>query len=447
MQSLTIPIKGMHCKACTIIVADELCKIPGVKHASVSLKTNSATIRFTEEPSEAEIEGAVEAAGYTVDVEDKPFFSRDISVYRQLMTNFAIIVFLLFFFSRTGLANISLGGLSNNKGMMALFVGLTAGFSTCMALVGGLVFGLSSRFAEKHPNATPSQKFRPHLFFNLGRIITFFILGGVIGSFGSVFQLSSSTMGLFTIIIGFVMIILGLQLTELFPKLSNKGITLPAGIAKFIGIKNQDKKEYSHKNAMVLGGLTFFLPCGFTQAMQLVAVGSGSFVTGSIVMGLFAIGTAPGLLSIGGLTSLVKGSFGKVFFRFAGVLVVMLAFYNIYNGINLTGFKFSLGSSYKSPHYSNNKAEILKTTFRYNGSTQDISPSIFAVNVGQPYILEIDALDDGQGCMSTIMVPGIVDTPILIKRGKIEMPFTVNSAGTYQITCAMGIVRGTIKAI
>lgn len=447
MQSLTIPIKGMHCKSCTTLVADELNKIPGVKHASVSLKSNTATVRYTKEPSEAELEEAVKAAGYTIDTEDKPFFSKDVSVYRQFMMNFAIIIFVLFILSRTGIADISLGGLSNNKGMMALFVGLTAGFSTCMALVGGLVFGLSSRFAEKHPNATPSQKFRPHLFFNIGRILVFFILGGVIGAFGSIFKLNSSTMGILTIIIGFVMIILGLQLTELFPKLSNKGITLPTGIAKFLGINDHGKKEYSHKNALVLGGLTFFLPCGFTQAMQLVAVGSGSFVTGSIVMGLFAIGTAPGLLGVGGLTSLVKGNFGKLFFRFAGALVVLLAIFNISNGLNLTGFKFSLGSTYKSPNYSNQKAEVLHTTFKYNGSAQDISPATFTVKVGQPYILEIDALDDGQGCMSTIMIPGVVDTPTLIRKGKMELPFTVNSAEDYQITCAMGIVRGTIKAI
>ena len=135
-----------------------------------------------------------------------------------------------------------------------------------------------------------------------------------------------------TIGIGLVMIILGLQLTELFPRLSNKGITLPAGIAKFLGSIKKTKGIQS-QNALVLGGLTFFLPCGFTQAMQLVAISSGSFVTGSIVMGLFAIGTTPGLLGIGGLTSVIKGKFAKIFFKFAGVLVILFAYITLVMGL------------------------------------------------------------------------------------------------------------------
>jgi sulfite exporter TauE/SafE len=332
---------------------------------------------------------------------------------------------------------------------MALAVGVTAGFSTCMALVGGLILGLSSRYAENHQSATVTQRFKPHLFFNLGRIVTFFILGGVVGLFGSFFRLNSSITGLLTIAIGLVMLILGLQLTELFPKLANKGITLPSGLAKFIGINQQKQKEYSHKNAMILGGLTFFLPCGFTQAMQLVAIGSGSFVTGSIVMGLFAIGTAPGLLGVGGLTSIVKGKFAKVFFRFAGALVVLLAIYNISNGFNLTGYKFSLGGSQSSGFVSapiDKNTIVLKTVFTPGQGTQDISPNTFNVEVGKSYVLSVDAKGDGQGCMSTIMIPGVYDTPMLITKGLIALQFKIDKPGTYNITCAMGIVRGAITA-
>ena len=331
--------------------------------------------------------------------------------------------------------------------MVALLVGITAGFSTCMALVGGLVIGLSARYAENHQSATVVQRFKPHLFFNLGRIVTFFVLGGVIGSFGSLSKLDGTITGLLTIIIGFVMLILGLQLTELFPKLSNKGITLPVGLAKLFGINQHKNREYSHKNALILGGLTFFLPCGFTQAMQLVTIGSGSFATGSIVMGLFAIGTAPGLLGVGGLMSVIKGKFSKTFFRFVGVLVVLLAIFNISNGVNLTGYKFD----FSLPNNSNTNvidkdAIILRTVFTPSVSSQDITPNTFNVQIGKSYVLEVDAKGDGEGCMSTIMIPGLYNSPILIKKGIVRLPFVVKKPGTYQITCAMGIVRGTVIA-
>lgn len=459
MDEMNIPIKGMHCKSCTILIAEELNKISGVTHANVNLNTNQATIKYTNKPSRAELALAVGSAGrdYSLGYDEKPLLTRDKSVYKQLMISAGILAILFVIMGSIGLTKLQFNGLGGNSGVVALVVGLTAGFSTCMALIGGLVLGLSARYAEKHQSATAAQRFRPHLFFNLGRILTFFILGGIAGLFGSIFKLDSTVMGLLTIAVGFVMIILGLQLTELFPKLSNKTVTLPAGLAKALGIKNHGSKEYSHKNAMILGGLTFFLPCGFTQAMQLVAISSGSFVTGSIVMGLFAIGTAPGLLGVGGLTSIIKGSFAKKFFRFAGAAVVLMAIYNISNGYNLTGFKFSFdSSSFFSGGPSNESnasilddknAIILKTTFTPSStSSQDISPNTFNVEVGKSYILSIYATDDGQGCMSTIMIPGVYNTPMLLTKGMLTIPFKINKPGTYNITCAMGIVRGTITA-
>lgn len=449
IQSKSIPIKGMHCKSCTVMVGDELSKIPGVKHASVSLKTNTATIRYTDEPSDSQISRVVNAAGYTVGFDKKTLFSRDESTYFTLFTSLICIFIIILVFQRLGFSGININGLGSNKGVMALAVGLTAGFSTCMALVGGLVLGLSSRFAEMHQSATAVQRFRPHLFFNLGRIVTFFILGGVVGLFGSLLRINSSITGLMTIGIGLVMLVLGLQLTEIFPKLANKGITLPAWLAKALGLNQQKQKEYSHKNALILGGLTFFLPCGFTQAMQLVAIGSGSFVTGSIVMGLFAIGTTPGLLAVGGLTSVIKGKSAKVFFRFAGALVILLAIYNISNGFNLTGYKFSYNSGQTENSNSNvvdKNATILKTTYTPSQNTKDISPNTFNVQVGKSYVLQVDAKGDGDGCMSTIMIPGVYDEPLLIKQGIDNLPFKVDKAGSYDITCAMGIVRGTIVA-
>ena len=481
-QKLSIPIKGMHCKACTIVTADELKKIPGVIAATVSLKSNSAKIEYSEQPTNHAISQAIESVGYSVGYNDKqPFFATDNTVYQQFILSAAAIAIILFLLKGIGVTSLKLNSFNGNSGTLALVVGVTAGFSTCMALVGGLILGLSARYAEKHPTASPLQRFRPHLFFNAGRIITFFALGGILGLFGSVFRLNSSILGLLTIAVGIVMIILGFKLTELFPKLANKGLSLPTGLAKFLGIKKQRTKEYSHKNSFVLGGMSFFLPCGFTQAMQLVAIASGSLVTGSLVMGLFAIGTAPGLLGVGGLTSIVKGTFAKSFFRFVGVGVVLLAVYNISNGLNLMGYKLTTakqpvttsqaapsqptslditaqpGVAATSPAastprtttmsknpYGTNTPTVLPTVFTVS---KDIIPSVFTVEVGKPYILEVDALENGQGCMSTIMIPGIYTTPLLITKGKIRLPFTINRVGSYLITCAMGIPRGTINAV
>jgi plastocyanin domain-containing protein len=86
---------------------------------------------------------------------------------------------------------------------------------------------------------------------------------------------------------------------------------------------------------------------------------------------------------------------------------------------------------------------VLRTTYT---EADDITPSKFTVKVGQPVTLEVDVKDDGFGCMSTIMVIGLDENPQYLKAGKtLKLTFTPKKAGTYEIACAMGIPRGSIK--
>lgn len=448
MKEIKIPIRGMHCQSCEVLITEELEALPDVKKAHVSFKTKTATLFGKSLPPQAVIERAVKTAGYEIGYDEEPLLNKDKQVYKDAGIGLIVVAILLLLFSQLGLgnaANINMSGAS--VGLVALMIGLTAGFSTCMALIGGLVLGVSSRHAEKHPTASPMQKFRPHLFFNLGRMVAFIVLGALIGAAGAAFQLRGSLLGLITMAVAVVMLLLGLQLTELFPRFKGR-LVLPSNIGKLIGIKKHGNREYSHIDSFLLGAATFFLPCGFTQAMQLFAVSTGNAVSGAIIMGAFAIGTAPGLLSIGGLTSVVKGVFAQRFFRVVGVTVVAMSLINFTNGYNLLGlgniFSVNDNTATSAAKTEDDKPEIvLATTFRLDS---DLAPNAFTVKVGQKTTLEVDVKEDGQGCMSTIMIIGLDDKPQYLKAGKkLKLTFTPKKAGTYQIACAMGVPRGMIK--
>lgn len=445
----TIPIKGMHCASCELLITEELESIQGVSTASASLKTNSATITSTEHIADNDIVVAVQAAGYEVGVEDgeKPFFTRNERVWKDFAIGIIVVLGLYVLFQVFGIDKLTSSTTnSGSVGTMALLVGLTAGFSTCMALIGGLVISVASKYAENHPTETALQKFRPHLFFNAGRIVSFIAFGAIIGAIGSAFALKGSLLGFLTIAVGVVMLILGLQLTEIFPRIT-RGLTLPSGLARKLGIQTRKEREYSHKNAFLMGAATFFLPCGFTQAMQLLAVSTGSPLQAAVIMGAFAIGTTPGLLTLGGLTSVVKGAFAQRFFRIVGVIVVAMALINFTNGFTLAGLNRFLDSSKPLVNTAVQKESsqgsvIINTTFKLK---EDIVPSKFTAKVGQKTTLVVDVQEDGQGCMSTIMIIGLDDSPQYLKKGKkIELTFTASKAGTYTIACAMGIPRGSI---
>lgn len=40
-----------------------------------------------------------------------------------------------------------------------------------MALVGGLVLGISAKWNAKNPNRSAASRFVPHVFFNVGRVL------------------------------------------------------------------------------------------------------------------------------------------------------------------------------------------------------------------------------------------------------------------------------------
>lgn len=457
----------MHCKACEITLTDSLQQLHDVDEAEVSLRTKTATIYADHMPPTSALKHAVAKAGYEIGYDSKPWFSKNLADYKDFLIGAVVVAVIALIVSRAGIAELNTGNIVSGGVIVALFVGLSAGFSTCMALVGGLVLGLSAKFAEKHPSATSMQKFRPHIYFNLSRVVAFTIFGGLMGLVGSTLQLQGTTLGILTILVGLFMLVLGLQLTNLFPRLSSGFLTLPSGLVKRLGLQNRKNKEYSHKNAVALGVISFFLPCGFTQAMQLYAISTGSFTTGAVVMGLFAIGTMPGLLAVGGLTSVVEGNGAKRFFKIVGVGVVAMALLNVSNGYNLTGWPRPFGSvsTSKSAESVERKVTPITTNSADVGPTNDavssdstlrarytvasgMYPKDFTVLANQSYTLEVTAYEDGVGCMSTILIPGLNNkVQNLLKNKTHKLPFKASRPGTYQITCAMGVPHGKITVL
>ncbi|MBI5222586.1 MAG: sulfite exporter TauE/SafE family protein, partial [Candidatus Magasanikbacteria bacterium] len=285
MNKIKVPIRGMHCASCEVLIGESIKKIPGVDVVRVDQGRGEAIIQYHgAEPSNKAIQQAVQDAGYDVGQKDKlPWLSKNPRDYKDLLRAAGILYIIYLLAKWFNLFSLNIGGTRDAGVIIALLVGLVAGISTCMALVGGLVLSLAARHAELHPEATAIQKFRPHIYFNIGRIVGYAFFGGIIGLLGAAIQPSANVLGFLTMVIGGVMIFFGLKLVEIFPILKDKSITLPASIARLFGL-HKEIKEYSPKSSLLTGALTFFLPCGFTQAMQLYAVSTGSFWKGMAIM-------------------------------------------------------------------------------------------------------------------------------------------------------------------
>ena len=70
---------------------------------------------------------------------------------------------------------------------LVFLIGVVASLSTCTASVGGLVLSLSATYAQLGKKA-----YLPLIKFHISRLITFFVLGGILGYLGSFFELSQT---------------------------------------------------------------------------------------------------------------------------------------------------------------------------------------------------------------------------------------------------------------
>lgn len=324
-------VNGMHCNACVLIIESELNNYPEVIHAKVFLHKNSIEIIGDfHEKNDVEIIEMLSASirdnGYTLSLE-KQMKNKNWSEFKiavPIALSFGILFIIL---QKIGLVSLVGGGAVTYS--TALVIGIIASLSTCMAVVGGLVLSMSATFAKE------GDKVRPQLLFHGGRIISFFILGGIIGMLGSAFTLNTSGTFILSLGIGIVMVILGVNLLDIFSWTKKLQPSMPKFIAKHV----HGVSKMNHTLTPLLVGLaTFFLPCGFTQSMQLYTLTTGSFLKGGLTMLAFAIGTLPVLALISFSSFSIKNSSKSgIFFKTAGLIVLLFALFNLINSLVVIG--------------------------------------------------------------------------------------------------------------
>ncbi len=331
-QKYIFHVHGMHCKACVGLTQSELEEHPKVSSARSNLETRTVEIfgNFDNIPLgaiAAELSDVLKKHGYTLSTEAE---KKQVN-WKDFMYAFPVAVgfiFLFIFLQKLGIVNIV--DTSKVTYGTAFFVGVVASLSTCMAVVGGLVLSMSATFAKE------GDKIKPQILFHLGRIVSFFILGGVIGQVGSSFQLGITGTFILGIIIGLVMLILGINLLDMFHFTKKLQPAMP----KFLSKKVLNITKLNHTLTPALVGIaTFFLPCGFTQSMQIYTLQTGNYLTGGLTMLAFALGTFPALALVSfSSVSIKNSSQSGVFFKSAGLIVIIFAIYNIMNSLAAIGW-------------------------------------------------------------------------------------------------------------
>jgi sulfite exporter TauE/SafE/copper chaperone CopZ len=321
MNTYTLHVSGTHCPACKILIEDVLSEQQDVQNSQVNLKSETITLETNVSSPDSlatRLTSLLKPHGYAVSVEKQTAKSDNSVLWIAIPIGVAILA-LFILLQKSGIVNLGVGGTVTP--VTAFIIGLVASVSSCLAVVGGLVLSLSATISL---DDTKNKK--PIFLFHSGRLLGFAVLGGVLGFIGHAIGVSYVFSSVLGIIAAFVMILLGANLLGLFTK---NTIALPSSVFSFFR-----KVEHETFAPLIVGVGTFFLPCGFTQSMQVAALSSGSVASGSLIMLSFALGTLPmlGLLSFGA-ASFAHSKHAPLFFKSAGVFVIGLGTIALLTGL------------------------------------------------------------------------------------------------------------------
>ena len=331
-------IGGMTCINCQNKIENKLQAMNGVKDVRVSYKTGEAQIEFdTDKISFARIEQTVKKLGYEVMNERK---AGKYDVIKALCF-LGIIIILYIVLDEFGILNLLVPSRLADSGMgygMLFVVGLLTSVH-CIAMCGGINLSQCLPTGEAEECNKKGMAFLPAIFYNLGRVVSYTVIGFLLGLVGwligggSSIGISTVLQGIVKIIAGVLMVVMGINMLGIFPWLRRFNPRMPNFFAKKIGAKKSKVTQ-----PLVVGLLNGLMPCGPLQSMQILALASANPFVGALSMLLFSLGTVPLMLGFGSLVSALGKRFTRVVMNIGAVLVTVLGFAMLAQGGSLSGW-------------------------------------------------------------------------------------------------------------
>lgn len=446
IKKLNLKVNGMTCASCEVLLERGMKKVPGVHNVQVSRSEEKATVHCDESVQLEDLQAAVAEKGYTLIPQDAienpirlPFIVKNKERLSEIGSVLVVLIGIYIILSQLDILPKNIGITDNMSYGFIFIIGLVAATSTCLAVAGGLLLAVANKYNEAYPHLTRTQKIKPHIWFNVGRIISYTFFGGVIGILGSALSISPKVTGIITVIASLIMIFTGIQLLQIFPWMNKIQLKMPKFIAHRVydASHQETKKEPSKITSFFFGGSTFFLPCGFTQALQLYVLGKGDFAVGALTMLAFSLGTLPSLAGIGAVSSFAKGKTQRHFLTFSAVLVIILGLFNLPNGLALAGASISLGGSSVDVG-ENVKIVDGKQIVEMTIDGLDYYPYRFTVLQGIPVEWRIDGTK-AEGCAQVVTVPKLGITEFMPRQGIKTIEFIPKEIGKISFSCTMGM--------
>lgn len=390
--------------------------------------------------------------------------------------------------------------------LVVVFVtGLTTGGLSCLAVQGGLLASSIARQVEEDvqaalvakPAALPKGKkrrqaqaratpitparpkhvARPIALFLGAKLVAYTLLGALLGWLGSVLQLTPTVRGILQIAIGIYMVGNALRMFEVHPIFRYFVFEPPRSLTRFIRrtAKNSSSEVIT---PLFLGLLTVLIPCGVTQAMMALAVGSGNPLAGAAIMAAFTLGASPVFFTLAYLATRLGGALEARVLKVAAIAVLVLGLISVNTGLNLLGSPLSLNNVARAllpaaaaptttgfvTDLSAIECDPKLTSCAANGGASTESgqadtentitvralndgyfPASTRAKAGQPVRLDL-VTDKTYSCAQAFVIPALRIERLLPPSGVTSIDLPPQKAGSVlRFTCSMGMYGGQIR--
>ena len=442
LKAKKLRISGMTCVSCQNKIEKKLQNTQGIQFAQVIYSTETAVVTYDANIiTMCEIEAIIERLDYKVINDNHPASNK-----KKAVGILIIVLSVYMLLQRLGLTNvfnIFPTAEEGNSYWMLFVIGLMTSVH-CVAMCGGI--NLSQCITKSEfDNKNKLTAFKPSFLYNLGRVISYTVVGGIVGALGSVLTLTGAFRGMVQLVAGLFMVMMGINMLSVFPWMRKFTPRMPRFFAQKI---NSEKRR--SKNPLIVGLLNGLMPCGPLQAMQIYALSTGSAINGAFSMFLFSLGTVPLMFGLGAISSVLTKKFTGKIMTVGATLVVVLGLSMFSNGWSLSGISTKLmpSSAVSDTSQLNESDLVIKDGYQIVNSTLSSGsyPAI-TVQAGMPVKWTIDAPQGSiNGCNNTIIIPEY-NIEYKFKTGENTIQFTPKKTGKFSYSCWMGMIRSDITVV
>lgn len=320
---------------------------------------------------------------------------------------------------------------------LALITGITTGGISCFAVQGGLLASSLTDNANKRKSIA---------LFLIAKIFAYTLLGFLLGFLGASLNISPKFQGWLQLFVGVFLLATAARLLNLHPIFRCFVIQPPKRILALLKNRAEAKSFFT---PITLGLLTIFIPCGVTQAMMLLAIGTANPIWAAGIMFFFVLGTSPVFFLIG-LTA-VKLFRKKAFTYLAAGFIAVMGILAINSGQLLRGSVHTLQNYWKVLVGTVEESKSAKINSGFQEATIKVLNNGYEANVntlklGVPVKLKL-VTNGARSCARAFTIPELNYFKVLPTTGTEVVEFTPIRIGALVYTCSMGMYSGSFNII